>query len=71
MLVVGAEIFGADSGLGYMMASSRNMFQIDIVMAGLVVIGTIGFGINFVLQIIENRLLRWRFISDNGAKGNS
>ncbi|NTW69276.1 MAG: ABC transporter permease [Chlorobiaceae bacterium] len=67
MFVVGAEIFGADTGLGYMMAAARNMFQIDIVMAGLVVIGAIGFSINFILQVIEKRLLVWRFSSDQGA----
>jgi sulfonate transport system permease protein len=67
MFVVGAEIFGADTGLGYMMAAARNMFQIDVVMAGLVVIGAIGFIINFILQVIEKRLLAWRFSADQGA----
>ncbi len=71
MFVVGAEIFGADTGLGYMMAAARNMFQIDVVMSGLVVIGSIGFGINFILQIIEKRLLVWRVSTDQGAKCKS
>jgi sulfonate transport system permease protein len=60
MFVVGAELFGSDSGVGYMMTWGRQLFQIDIVIAGLVVIGTIGFIMNALLQVAENRFLQWR-----------
>ncbi|NTW48148.1 MAG: MFS transporter [Chlorobiales bacterium] len=64
MFVVGAELFGSDSGVGFMMTWARQLFQIDIVMAGLVVVGVIGLLMNFILQIIEKRLLRWRVSFD-------
>lgn len=66
MFVVGAELFGCDSGIGYMMIWGRQMFQIDLVMAGLVVIGTIGFILNTLLQILEKRLFSWRISFDGG-----
>ncbi|MEI6757563.1 MAG: ABC transporter permease [Chlorobium sp.] len=64
MFVVGAELFGSDSGVGYMMTWGRQLFQIDIVIAGLVVIGTIGFLMNALLQIAETRFLQWRVSID-------
>ena len=64
MFVVGAELFGSESGVGYMMVWARQLFQIDIVMAGLFVIGIIGFTMNIILQIIEKRVLRWRVSFD-------
>ena len=60
MFVVGAELFGSDAGVGYMMTWGRQLFQIDIVIAGLVVIGTIGFIMNAILQAAEQRFLGWR-----------
>ena len=64
MFVVGAELFGADAGLGYMMTWGRQLFQIDIVMVGLIVIGAIGLVMNSLLLIIEKRLLSWRIAFD-------
>ena len=64
MFVVGAELFGSESGVGYMMVWARQLFQIDIVMAGLFVIGIIGFAMNVILQIVEKRVLRWRVSFD-------
>jgi sulfonate transport system permease protein len=66
MFLVGAELFGSEDGLGYMMTWGRQLFQIDVVMAGLVVIGAIGFIINALLEIIEKRVLRWRISFDGG-----
>jgi sulfonate transport system permease protein len=66
MFVVGAELFGCDSGIGYMMIWGRQMFQIDLVMSGLVVIGAIGFVLNCILEIIEKRLFSWRRSFEGG-----
>lgn len=60
IFVVGAELFGTESGVGFLMILGRQLFQIDVVMAGLVVIGTLGFILNAILQIIEKQLLRGR-----------
>jgi sulfonate transport system permease protein len=68
MFVVGSELFGSESGIGYLMVWARQLFQIDIVMAALLVIGIIGFLMNAILQLIEKRLLRWRVSFDGGAQ---
>jgi len=43
MIVVAAELFAASSGIGHMMDWGRQMFQIDVVMVGVVVTGVVGF----------------------------
>ncbi len=60
MFVVGAELFGSDSGVGYLMTWGRSVFQIDLVMAGLVLVGVIGFVMNVILEIGEKQFLLWR-----------
>ncbi len=67
MFLVGAELFGSEDGLGYMMTWGRQLFQIDVVMAGLVVIGFIGFLMNYILGIIEKHVLRWQLSFEGGA----
>lgn len=52
LVVVAAEMIAVQSGLGYLILDSRNALRMDYVMVGMVVIGTIGFG----LDIIMNRL---------------
>ncbi len=66
IFVVGAELFGTDNGIGYIMIQGRQLFQIDVVMAALIVIGILGFTLNYVLQIIEQFLLRGRVSFDGG-----
>ena len=66
VFVVGAEFFGTEAGVGFMMISGRQLFQIDVVMAGLVVIGTIGFLLNYVLQLLEKKLSGGRVAFDGG-----
>jgi sulfonate transport system permease protein len=60
MFVVGAELFGSDSGVGYLMTWGRAVFQIDLVMAGLILVGAIGFIMNIILEIAEKRFFLWR-----------
>ncbi|MDE1150258.1 MAG: ABC transporter permease [Azospirillaceae bacterium] len=60
MMVVAAELFGADSGIGHMMNWAREMFQLDVVMVGIVLTGLIGFALDQVLRGIERRLSPWR-----------
>lgn len=66
MFVVGAELFGTESGVGFMLSWGRQLFQIDVVIAALIVTGLIGFVLNSVLQIIEKNLLRWQVSYDGG-----
>lgn len=60
LLVVGAELITANSGLGQMMTTGREMFRTDIVMVGIIVIGVIGLLIDSTVRRIESGLIRWK-----------
>jgi sulfonate transport system permease protein len=59
MAVVGAEIMGAESGIGFLMIQSRLLFQIDYVLAGVFLIGFVGITINALIEVVEKRLIPW------------
>ena len=60
MMVVGAEMISANSGIGQMMAAARDMFRTDIVMVGIIVIGVVGFIIDVVIKKVEAGIIRWQ-----------
>jgi len=57
--LVAAELVAAQSGLGYQMWLSRELFRSADVIFGMVTIGFLGFGSNYAVLLIERRLLRW------------
>jgi ABC-type nitrate/sulfonate/bicarbonate transport system permease component len=57
--VVAAELVAAQSGLGYQMWQSRELFKSADVIFGMAMIGFLGFGSNFIVILIERRVLRW------------
>jgi len=59
-VVVAAELTGAQSGLGYMIADAALTFRIPTVFIGIALIGAIGLGLNLVLNVIETRVVHWR-----------
>lgn len=59
MCVVAAEMLGATSGLGYMIQLNRVVFEVPNIIAGMITIGLIGFGINELMDRLEVRLLPW------------
>ncbi|MFG1300404.1 ABC transporter permease [Xanthobacter sp. V3C-3] len=59
MCVVTAELIAAQTGLGYLIQQSRMLFQINNVVAGMVTIGLVGFGMSAILERIERRVNAW------------
>ena len=57
--VVG-ELLGADKGMGLLIRSSQNNFQVNGVLAGMVVIAVIALVAETLITALEKRLLRWR-----------
>jgi sulfonate transport system permease protein len=53
------EMLAATEGVGYMMVWGRTLFQLDIVIAGMIIIGIIGLVMDFGLAAAERRLNRW------------
>ena len=60
MSVVAAEMIAAKSGLGYLIMTARWIFATDMVLAGMLMIGLIGFGGDLILRMIERHFMRWR-----------
>lgn len=60
LVLVGAELLAAESGIGQMMEMSRQIFRMDVVMVGVILTGVIGFVLDRSLRLLEWRLTRWR-----------
>ena len=58
--LVAVEILASADGIGYLITWSRLIFQIDVVLACIAVVGVIGFAIDTATRRLELRLLRWR-----------
>ena len=58
--VVVAEIFGAEKGLGVLMVQAAARYQVDIVFAGLIVFTALSLMLTGLVQLLEQRLGRWR-----------
>lgn len=57
--LVAAEMVAATIGLGYMMNQGRKLMDTDLIFLGVVVIGIIGFLINYVMSILERNIAPW------------
>ncbi|CCC99216.1 ABC transporter permease, partial [Azospirillum baldaniorum] len=53
------EMLASTEGIGYLTAWGRTLFQVDVVMAGMAVIGVVGLAMDAGLKRIERRLRRW------------
>jgi sulfonate transport system permease protein len=60
LVLVGAELLAAESGIGQMMEMSRQIFRMDVVMVGVVLTGVIGFALDRGLRLLEWWLMGWK-----------
>jgi sulfonate transport system permease protein len=58
LALVVVELVASSEGLGYLIVYGRQLFQLDLVMAAVVVVGAIGFIVNRLLDALEARLRR-------------
>lgn len=58
MALVAAELMGATRGIGYMIATARNLLRSDIIIVGLLTLGIIGITISLVFDLIERAFVR-------------
>ncbi|RWG13202.1 MAG: ABC transporter permease [Mesorhizobium sp.] len=61
--LVAVELIASFEGLGYLMAYGRQLFQLELVLSAMIVVGLIGLVIHGLLKFAENRLQRWRLES--------
>jgi ABC-type nitrate/sulfonate/bicarbonate transport system permease component len=60
ILVVAAEMIGADTGIGAFVLAAGNLMQIDQLIAGVVLLSLLGLGVSALLSFAEKTVLRWR-----------
>ena len=63
LVVVAAEMIAVNSGLGYLIIDSRNAgMRYDLVVAGMILIGAIGLGLDVLVRRLERiEEVRWGF----------
>jgi NitT/TauT family transport system permease protein len=59
VVILVGEMTGVQTGLGAIIMEARQLSRTDIVIAGMIVIGLLGFLSDRVVQLIGQRLLRW------------
>jgi NitT/TauT family transport system permease protein len=58
--VVVAEFFGSEDGLGVLMVQAAGRYQVAVVFSGLIVFAALSLAMTALVQLVENRLTRWR-----------
>ncbi|PIP86723.1 nitrate ABC transporter permease, partial [Candidatus Campbellbacteria bacterium CG22_combo_CG10-13_8_21_14_all_43_18] len=59
MVVIAAELVGAQSGLGYMIQLNRFLLNSPEIITGMITIGVIGFLLNLLITKIEKMTTPW------------
>ncbi|SLN55272.1 ABC transporter permease [Oceanibacterium hippocampi] len=60
ILLVAAEMIGAEFGIGAFILSAGNLMQTDQLLAGVVLLSMLGLLISALLARLERRVLKWR-----------
>jgi NitT/TauT family transport system permease protein len=60
ILIVIAELTGANSGIGYMIWNAWQVLSVETMYVGLLLIAVLGFVFTIILDEIEVRLLPWK-----------
>lgn len=60
LLIVAAEFVGATSGIGYLIWNSWQVFSVEVMFAGLLVISALGYGSSLALAFLHRRLVPWK-----------
>lgn len=58
--LVAVELMASSEGIGFLMVMGRQLFQLDVVLATIVVIGLVGLLLDRILRLSESYFLRWR-----------
>jgi NitT/TauT family transport system permease protein len=58
--VVVGELFGARAGLGYLIFTSGQTFDVPALFVGIITLAAMGVGLTLAAELVERRALRWR-----------
>jgi len=60
MALVAGEIVGGDAGIGWRILWYQEFFQMDRVLAAILIVGVLGFSADTLLRMLQRRVLRWQ-----------
>jgi NitT/TauT family transport system permease protein len=60
VLLVAAEMIGAERGIGAFVLEAGNLYDIDNLLAGIVVLSMLGLVVSWLIGLAERALLGWR-----------
>jgi ABC-type nitrate/sulfonate/bicarbonate transport system permease component len=60
VLLVAAEMIGAERGIGAFVLSAGNLYDTDNLLAGIVVLSVLGLAVSWVIGRLERFFLNWR-----------
>jgi sulfonate transport system permease protein len=60
LILVVAEQINAQAGLGYLINNARDFLRTDVIVACIIVYAALGLGADFIVRMLEARLLAWR-----------
>jgi sulfonate transport system permease protein len=66
LLLVAAEMIGANRGLGFVIINSQYNFQIPLMFAAIVLLAVIGLVVNYTLLVLQNWFCRWNDATGRG-----
>lgn len=59
LLLIAAEMIGANRGLGFQVMNAQYNFQIPLMFAAIFLLALFGLAANFALVLVQRRLCRW------------
>ena len=64
LLIVAAELVGAKEGVGHLIWSSWEIFDVRRMFVGLITLSAIGYILSIAIDKLENFLLPWRDVAE-------
>ncbi|MDB5554887.1 MAG: binding-protein-dependent transport system inner rane component [Rhizobium sp.] len=59
LLLIAAEMIGANKGVGFQVMNAQYNFQIPLMFASILLLAGLGLSANYVLVLLQKRLCRW------------
>ena len=63
LLLIAAEMIGANSGVGFQVMNAQYNFQIPLMFAAILLLAILGLSANYVLELLQGRLCRWNRVN--------
>jgi sulfonate transport system permease protein len=64
LLLIAAEMIGANSGIGFQVMNAQYNFQIPLMWAAILLLAVLGLLANFILEALQARLCSWSKVKD-------